>query len=121
MSVVMHHSNKVQPEIHFSESAISHLVAYLAKDPLNKGVRLSVKKTGCSGFSYVIDYVHASEEDDLTTELSGDYVVCIDRKSYPFLKDMQVDYVKEGLNNKFVFTNPNQTGQCGCGESFTVD
>lgn len=120
MSVVMQHASSTKPELEFSQSAINHLVSYLAKSVENKGVRLSVKKTGCSGFSYVVDYVKHPEEGDLILPLSGDYVVCVDKASYPFLKNMTIDYVKQGLNSKFVFNNPNQTGQCGCGESFTV-
>lgn len=81
---------------------------------------MSVKKTGCSGLSYVVDYVKEPSEGDMIASLSKDYLVCVDKTSYPFLKNMQVDYVKQGLNYKFIFNNPNQTGQCGCGESFTV-
>lgn len=121
MSVVMQHASNVTPAISFSESAIKHIISYLSKSPENKGVRLSVKKTGCSGLSYVVDYVQEPAQGDMVMPLSSDYMVCIDKSSYPFLKDMQVDYVKQGLNYKFIFNNPNQTGQCGCGESFTVD
>lgn len=120
MSVVMQHVSKIESGISFSESAVKHLVTYLGKNPDQMGVRLSVKKTGCSGLSYVIDYVNSPLEGDIVMPLSGDYLVCIDKSSYPFLKNMTVDYVKQGLNYKFVFNNPNQTGQCGCGESFTV-
>lgn len=119
MSVVMQHSTE-KPGISFSEAAQKHLISYLAMDLEHKGVRLSVKKTGCSGFSYVVDYVKTPLEGDMIMPLSEEYLVCIDKASYPFLKDMQVDYVKQGFNYKFVFNNPNQTGQCGCGESFTV-
>ena len=122
MSVVIHrHEEKSLPEISFSESATKHIVSYLQKNSEYSGVRLSVKKTGCSGLSYVIDYVLAPLEGDLTLPLTEHYLVCIDKSSYPFLKNMSVDYVKQGLNFKFIFNNPNQTGQCGCGESFTVD
>ncbi|KTD59041.1 HesB/IscA family protein [Legionella shakespearei] len=120
MSVVMQHTSSVEPGISFSESAVKHLLTYLAKNPEQKGVRLSVKKTGCSGLSYVVDYVASPLEGDITMPLSGEYLVCIDKSSLPFLKNMRVDYVKQGLNYKFIFNNPNQTGQCGCGESFTV-
>ncbi|TAL62755.1 MAG: iron-sulfur cluster assembly accessory protein [Legionella sp.] len=120
MSVVMQYTSKQNPEIEFTESAIKHLVSYLEKNSGNTGVRLSVKKTGCSGMAYVVDYVEAPQEGDLVMPLTDNYSVCIDIASYPFLKNMQVDYVKQGLNHKFVFNNPNQTGQCGCGESFTV-
>ncbi|MFI4963385.1 MAG: HesB/IscA family protein [Legionellales bacterium] len=120
MSMVMQHASSVKPEVTFSESALKHLVSYLVKNSEQIGVRLSVKKTGCSGLSYVVDYVQAPADGDMVLPLSGDYLVCIDKASYPFLNGMTVDYVKQGLNFKFVFNNPNQTGQCGCGESFTV-
>lgn len=116
----MQQASKLNPEISFSDSAIKHLVSYLGKNTDNAGVRLSVKKTGCSGLSYVVDYVKEPKEGDLIMPLNEDYKVYVDINSYPFLKDMRVDYVQQGLNFKFVFNNPNQTGQCGCGESFTV-
>lgn len=120
MSVVIQHISNVDPEITLTEPAIKHLVSYLIKNNHN-GVRLSVKKTGCSGMSYVVDYVKSPLEGDIVMPLSGDYLIYIDKSSYPFLRNMHVDYVKQGLNYKFIFNNPNQTGQCGCGESFTVD
>lgn len=104
-----------------TDAAKCHLLSFLEKDPQWKGVRFSVKKTGCSGLSYVVDYVDAPKENDIIIPLNADYQICIDKNSYPFLKGMSMDYVKQGLNHKFVFNNPNQTGQCGCGESFTVD
>lgn len=121
MSEVIQHASNVTPGIRFSESAINHLLSYLNKNSEHKGVRLSVKKTGCSGLSYVVDYIDAPKEGDMTMPLVGDYLVCVDKASYPYLKGMSVDYVKQGLNAKFIFNNPNQTGQCGCGESFTVN
>lgn len=120
MNEVMQHATS-KPSIRFSEAALKHVVSYLEKSGEHMGIRLSVKKTGCSGWSYVVDYVKEPLVEDVVITLSGNYLVCIDKASYPFLKDMNVDYVKQGLNHKFIFTNPNQTGQCGCGESFTVD
>lgn len=119
--VLQHKSEEVTPEISFTESAIQHLVSYLQKNAEHIGVRLSVKKTGCSGLSYVVDYVNTPTEGDLVKPLNEQYIVCIAKNSYPFLKNMNVDYVTQGLNKRFIFNNPNQTGQCGCGESFTVD
>jgi iron-sulfur cluster assembly accessory protein len=120
MSEVMQHASTSAQGILLSEAAKSHILSYLNKQG-QKGIRLSVKKTGCSGLSYVIDYVDTPQEHDLVLPLTDDYILCIDKGSYPFLKGMEVDYVKQGLNHKFTFSNPNQTGQCGCGESFTVD
>lgn len=87
----------------------------------HQNLRLSVKKTGCSGLSYVLDYVDAPQSDDVIFPLTTDRLVCVEKASYPFLKGLTVDYVKQGLQSKFVFQNPNQTGQCGCGESFSVE
>ncbi len=118
---VEYHTTVSSPEICFSENAIAHLVNDLKKHPEFRGVRLSVKKQGCSGYAYILDYVAEPEVSDITLSLSSDYIVAIDKKSLPYLQGMDVDYVKQGLNAKFIFNNPNQTGQCGCGESFTVD
>lgn len=119
MSEVIQHTNESSADVHLSEAATRHVLSYLTKHG-SKGIRLSVKKTGCSGLSYVVDYVEAPSEKDIVLPLVNDYLICIDKSSYPYLKGMDIDYVKQGLNQKFVFSNPNQTGQCGCGESFTV-
>ncbi|WP_133138893.1 HesB/IscA family protein [Legionella genomosp. 1] len=121
MSVVQQHVNDSIVGVSLSEAAIKHLLSYLEAQTGSKGVRFSVKKTGCSGLSYVVDYVNETVEEDVSFPLNSDYQIYIDRKSYPYLKGMQIDYVKQGLNSRFIFNNPNQTGQCGCGESFTVD
>lgn len=120
MNEVIKQKSSDAPAITFSDAAIQHVLSYLAKQEDSKGIRLSVKKTGCSGLSYVVDYVKAPLVDDIVLPLKEDNIVCIDKSSYPYLKGMHVDYIKQGLNSKFVFDNPNQTGQCGCGESFTV-
>lgn len=121
MSEVMKHVSHTLQGVSCSETAKKHLLNYLEKSPVYKGVRLSVKKTGCSGLSYVVDYVEAPQAADIAVPLERDYQIYIDKAAYPFLKGLHMDYVREGLNYKFVFQNPNQTGQCGCGESFSVD
>ena len=121
MSEVIKHSSSTTPSVSWSEAAKDRLLAYMATQGDCKAVRLSVKKTGCSGLSYVIDYVNAPMENDIVLVLADDCSICIDKSSYSYLKGIHIDYVKQGLNQKFVFNNPNQTGQCGCGESFTVD
>ncbi|OYV55534.1 MAG: iron-sulfur cluster assembly accessory protein [Legionella sp. 21-45-4] len=120
MTIIVHHTATDAPAILFSEAAKTHVLAYLQKQSSARGIRISVKKTGCSGLAYVVDYVEEPQPHDVIIPLSEGFVVCIDHPSYPYLKGMEVDYVKTGLNAKFVFNNPNQTGQCGCGESFTV-
>lgn len=120
MTEVKQHISASKPEITLTPAAIRHVLSYLHKQS-SKGIRLSVKKTGCSGLSYVVDYVETPAENDVVLPLDEKYLIYIDKASYPYLKGLEIDYVKEGLNHKFMFKNPNQTGQCGCGESFTVD
>jgi iron-sulfur cluster assembly protein len=121
MSEVMQHSPSTASPMVLTSAAQKHILMYLAKTPGSKGIRFSVKKTGCSGLSYVIKYIDVQHVEDIILPINDDYIMCLDKKSYPFLKGTEVDYVKQGLNYQFVFRNPNQTGQCGCGESFTVD
>ncbi|MCP0914312.1 MULTISPECIES: HesB/IscA family protein [Legionella] len=112
--------SKSETQVKLTDAACKHVLAYLQKQG-SHGIRLSVKKTGCSGLSYVVDYVEKAAAGDVIMPLNEHYILCIEKTSYPYLKGMEIDYVKQGLNYKFVFNNPNQTGQCGCGESFTVD
>ncbi len=120
MNDVMKHSSSSDAAVTLTQAAKTRILSYMTTQAGSHAVRLSVKKTGCSGLSYVIDYVAAPLGDDIVLQ-QDDCMICIDKKSYPYLKGMDIDYAKQGLNHKFVFNNPNQTGQCGCGESFTVD
>ncbi len=82
------------------------------------GLRLGVVGGGCSGLSYKIDFDEKKEKDNVQDY--GDFQVYIDLKSSIYLKDVVLDF-KDGLNGKgFVFTNPNASNTCGCGESFSV-
>lgn len=83
------------------------------------GLRLSVKKTGCSGFAYVVNYADEIGADDVVFEDQGVKVI-VDRASLGYIDGTEVDFVKQGLNEAFRFRNPNVKGECGCGESFTI-
>lgn len=120
MTEVFLHENKLNSGVQLTEAAKTHILSYLSQKKDAMGIRLSVKKTGCSGLSYVVDYVDSSMNDDLCEPLNEHYQLFIDRLSLPYLKGVHIDYVRQGLNSKFVFNNPNQKGQCGCGESFTI-
>ena len=85
------------------------------------GIRLGVKTTGCSGLAYTLEYVDQYEADAATVNYAhNDFVVLVDKKSEVYLKGMTVDYVRQGLNEGFEFSNPNERDRCGCGESFRV-
>ena len=83
------------------------------------GLRLAIKTHGCSGMAYVMEFVDEVEETDNVFETKGLKIV-VDPKSLEILKGTQIDYVSEGLNQTFKFSNPKATDQCGCGESFAI-
>jgi iron-sulfur cluster assembly protein len=83
------------------------------------GIRVGVKTTGCSGLAYVLEYVdELSEGDD--AELFDGFSVIVNKKDAPYLQGLEVDYVRQGLNEGFQFNNPNEKDRCGCGESFRI-
>jgi iron-sulfur cluster assembly protein len=85
------------------------------------GIRLAVKTTGCSGLAYVLEYVDAYTGDTGTINYAQpDFSVLVDKKHEVYLDGMTVDYVRQGLNEGFEFSNPNARDYCGCGESFRV-
>ncbi len=92
---------------------------FLADHPVAAGVRFGVRKTGCSGYAYVVEIAQGVDAGDCVIEQDGIKLV-VDKKSLPFLDGTQIDFARQGLNAAFVFRNPNVTGECGCGESFTV-
>jgi iron-sulfur cluster assembly protein len=80
---------------------------------------VGIKKTGCSGYAYLVDYVDAIRTDDEVFDQEGIKVV-VDRESLKLIDGTEVDFVKQGINEAFKFRNPNVKGECGCGESFSV-
>ena len=105
--------------ISLTTSAADRVRAHLASRGRGLGLRLSIKATGCSGYSYVIDYADTARPDDLVFEDQG-VKVYVDPESFPVLDGTKVDFVRQGLNESFQFQNPNVKAECGCGESFTV-
>lgn len=83
------------------------------------GLRLGIKKTGCSGFAYVVSYAEEVAAGDAVFEDQGVKVI-VDSDSLRYLDGTEIDFVRQGLNEAFKFRNPNVRGECGCGESFNV-
>lgn len=83
------------------------------------GIRVGVRTTGCSGLAYILEYVDKLSEGD-NTVLFDDVAVIVNKKDEPYLKGMEIDYVRQGLNEGFQFNNPNEKDRCGCGESFRI-
>lgn len=105
--------------IQLTDKAVRHVKDYLARHEGGVGLRLGVKTTGCSGLAYTVDYADRVEETDEVIEQDG-IKVLVNRKSLPFLEGTEVDFIRDGLNQRFDFRNPNVKDTCGCGESFTV-
>lgn len=109
--------------ITLTDSACDHIKKMIEKEHNAIGFRLSIKKTGCSGYAYVPDIPKMVKESDIHFECNG-LKVYVDPDCEQFVKDLVVDYVADnvGLKQKrLVFINPNEKNRCGCGESFTVD
>ena len=105
--------------ISLTSAAADRVRSFLGRRGHGVGLRLSVKKTGCSGFAYVVNYADEIAADDVVFEDQGVKVI-VDRDSLGYIDSTEVDFVKQGLNEAFRFRNPNVKGECGCGESFTV-
>jgi len=105
--------------ITLTESAISRVRDMMNKRQSGVGLRIGVVKSGCSGYSYALDYADELADNDIVIE-QGDVKVVVNEESLPMLDGMELDFVKEGLNQSFKFRNPNVTSECGCGESFST-
>jgi iron-sulfur cluster assembly protein len=105
--------------ISLTDSAADRVRTYLDKRDNSIGLRLGVTQTGCSGYSYVINYAEQIEASDVVFEDKGVTVV-VDPQALELIDGTEVDFVKNGLNEAFSFRNPNISGECGCGESFNV-
>ena len=105
--------------ISLTKSAADRVSTYLQKRGAGVGLRLGVTKTGCSGYSYVINYAESVEGEDVVFEDRGVKII-VDPEALALIDGTEVDFVKNGLNEAFSFRNPNITGECGCGESFNI-
>ncbi|MGU9977357.1 MAG: iron-sulfur cluster assembly protein IscA [Candidatus Oxydemutatoraceae bacterium WSBS_2016_MAG_OTU14] len=105
--------------VSITDGAAEHIQRHLIERGKGLGVRLAVRTTGCSGMAYVVEYADDIEEHDLVLEEKGVKLV-IDPKSMVYLSGSELDFAREGLNEGFKFTNPNEKARCGCGESFSI-
>ena len=81
---------------------------------------IGVDKSGCSGYSYKLDFGNSSELKNFDTILKDGAKILIDPKATMFLVGSTMDYRTDKLASRFVFDNPNEKGTCGCGESFSI-
>jgi iron-sulfur cluster assembly protein len=105
--------------ITLTDAAATRIKNYIERRGKGVGLRVGVKKTGCSGFAYVVDYADTIETDDTVFEDKGVKVV-INPHSLSYVDGAVVDFAREGFNESFKFRNPNERDRCGCGESFNI-
>lgn len=108
------------PQVSMTDSAIAHVRKQLAKNSQMAGIRLGVKKSGCSGFKYDIEFIEQPAADDVSITVADDVVLYITADAAAVVKGTEIDFSKEGLNSTIKFNNPNAKDLCGCGESFSV-
>lgn len=105
--------------VSLTERAADKIKKQIQRRGQGLGIRLGVKTTGCSGLAYVLEYVDVETSDDVKIECHG-CTIFVDPKSCPYIQGMTVDFVRNGLNEGFEFSNPNERDRCGCGESFRI-
>lgn len=107
--------------IRFTERARTKIQELLKQRGRGVGIRIGTNTRGCSGLSYVLEYVDTyTAEEGVTNFAQPEFVVLVSFRDQVYLSGLEVDWVKKGLNEGFEFTNPNETARCGCGESFKV-
>jgi iron-sulfur cluster assembly protein len=105
--------------ISLTDSAATRVRAFLEKRGHGVGLRLGVRRSGCNGWAYTIDYAEAIAPEDIVFEQGGVKVI-VAPETLELIDGTEIDFIKEGLNEAFKFRNPNVKGECGCGESFSV-
>ena len=106
--------------IELAPAAVERIRGYLAAEPQALGLRFGVRRTGCSGWGYLAELAREQGAGDTVFEQDG-IRVFIDADSLALVDGTRIDFHKAGLNEQFVFANPNVAAECGCGESFTTD
>jgi iron-sulfur cluster assembly protein len=109
-----------QPPVTVTQAAAAQIARLMAKQDA-AGLRIGVKKGGCAGMEYTMDYVPAIEPHDEVVEVEGGARVIIAPMAQMFLFGTEIDYESSLLEAGFKFRNPNVTEACGCGESIKFD
>lgn len=106
--------------LYVTDKAANRIKTFLEKKPEAKGFKLSIVKTGCSGWGYEVDLPIELSESDVVFEDKGIQLIA-DQASLHLISGTVIDFEQQGINHVFVYKNPKATGECGCGESFTTN
>jgi len=102
-----------------TETAANKVKDNISRRGRGLGIKIGVKTTGCSGLAYTLEYLDHIDETLAIFEGHGVHVY-MDPRHIPYLQGIEMDWRRQGLNEGFEFTNPNEKDRCGCGESFRV-
>lgn len=118
---MIYHSSNKDVDISITDKALKHFNSIMAKEPNAIGIKLTVKKSGCSGMAYELDYLLKADDNYLTTSIK-DVTLYIDKKYYAnVFKGVEIDFISETLGQtRLDIKNPNIKSECGCKESFNV-
>lgn len=106
--------------LQLTQQAADRIKHFMSLDEEAVGFRVSVKKMGCSGWGYDVALAHEVAGDEVTMEDKG-VTLIVPENALDKVEGTLIDYEKQGINQIFVYKNPNATGSCGCGESFTTN
>lgn len=84
------------------------------------GLRIGVSTSGCGGYAYQLEWANNIEDSDTIIKVDNEFTLMYNNKWNYVLNGIELDYKREGLNEGFDFTNPNEKARCGCGESFSI-
>jgi iron-sulfur cluster assembly protein len=103
-----------------TSTAVARVRQFLAETPGGIGLRFGVRKSGCSGWAYLIEIATEARAGEQVFEYDG-VALRVDGDSLEQVDGTEIDFVSQGLNQQFVFRNPRVAAECGCGESFTTN
>jgi iron-sulfur cluster assembly protein len=104
-----------------TETAQKKIQENIQRRGQGRGIRIGVRTTGCSGLAYTLEYLDDVKNlDPGHTKLFETFCVYINNKDLPYFDNLEIDYVRQGLNEGFEFRNSAEKDRCGCGESFRI-
>ena len=108
------------PLFTLSQNAQKQIAELLSKQKDSIGLKIGLNTKGCAGLSYTMDYANNDNIEGYELVNGYDFPLYIDNKAIMYVIGTEMDYIKEEFGERFIFNNPNQTSECGCGESFHV-
>lgn len=116
----MKNSKFIWKGIKLTDQAAKQIIFICSKNSQIKGLKLGIKTSGCAGFKYIIETVIQPNKDDIKFSYH-EANLYVSPNSMPYIDGIEIDYVKDGLNQLFKFNNPKSQHLCGCGESFSIE